>query len=388
MNFRTTLLLLSVITALSGCASIVRNLNPVNWFSSNSTVEKPAPLVNFKPAVTLKTNWQANVGPAQDIAFSPAIVLDVLYGANAKGQVVKLNAATGKTLWQVETSAPLSAGVGASIDNEYVGTVKGTVIAYTDGGKKRWTTQLSSEVLGVPKAAEGTVVVRTEDGRIYGLNADDGKQKWLYQRALPALFLRNQASLLVIKGAIFAGYPGGKLVALSLDTGNVGWEATVAQPRGASEIERISDVTSMPVIDDKEVCAVAYQGRIACFEISTGNLIWAKDVSSTAGLTMDNTNLYISDDKGTVVALDKTRGASVWKQDQLRGRHLTAPRRIGNYLAVGDVEGYVHILSLDDGHFVGRIATDGSPIISQPQEGSNSLIVQTKNGGIYSLSMQ
>lgn len=388
MNFRSTLLILSVVTSLSGCAGIVRNLNPVNWFSISSTAEKPAPLVNFKPSVTLKTNWQASIGSSQDIAFSPAIVLDALYSANAKGQLVKLNASTGKTLWQTEADAPLSAGVGASIDNEYVGTAKGTVIAFTDNGKKRWSTQLSSEVLGVPKAAEGTVVVRTEDGRIYGLNADDGKQKWMYQRVLPALILRSQASLLITKGAIFAGYPGGKLVALALDTGNVGWEVAVAQPRGASEIERVSDVTSMPVIDNKEVCAVAYQGRVACFEISTGNLIWAKDISSTAGLTMDDTNLYISDDKGTVVALDKTRGSSVWKQDQLRARHLTAPRRIGNYLAVGDVEGYVHILSVDDGHFVGRIATDGSAIISQPQERNNSLVVQTKNGGIYSLSMQ
>lgn len=388
MNFRLSVLLIALVTSLSGCAGITRNLNPVNWFGSSSTAEKPAKLVDFKPSVAVKTDWQASVGASQNIAFAPAIVLDAIYSASAKGQLVKLNPATGKTEWQTAAGTALSAGVGASIDSEYVGTPKGEVIAFDDNGKKRWTTQLSSEVLGVPKAAEGIVVVRTEDGRIYGLNADDGKQKWMYQRVLPALILRSQASLLITKGAIFAGYPGGKLVALSLDTGNVGWEVNVAQPRGASEIERVSDVTSMPVIDDQRVCAVAYQGRVACFEIRTGNLIWAKDISSTAGLTMDNNNLYISDDKGAVVALDKVTGASVWQQDQLRARRLTAPRRVGDYLAVGDLEGYVHVLSLDDGHFVGRAATDGSAIISQPQERNDNLIVQTAKGGVYTLTVR
>ena len=389
MNVRLNILLITLVTAsLSGCAGMTRNLNPMNWFGSKSTAEKPAQLVSFKPSVNIKNTWQASVGASQDIAFVPAIVLDAIYSADSKGQLTKLNALTGKTEWQIATGTPLSAGVGASIDTEYVGTAKGEVLAFDEAGKKRWATQLSSEVLGVPKAAEGLVVVRTEDGHIYGLNADDGKQKWMYQRVLPALILRSQASLLITKGAIFAGYPGGKLIALSLDTGNVGWEVNVAQPRGASEIERVSDVTSMPVIDDKEVCAAAYQGRVACFEIHTGNLIWAKDISSTAGLTMDDTNLYISDDQGNVVALDKTQGTSVWKQDQLHARRLSTPRRIGNYLAVGDLEGYVHLLALDDGHFVGRTATDGSAIISQPQERNDSLIVQTAKGGVYSLTVQ
>lgn len=388
MNFRLSILLLILATGMSGCAGMTRNLNPMNWFGSSSTAEKPAPLVSFKPALTVKTNWQTEVGASQDIAFSPAIVLDTLYAASAKGQLSKINASSGKLEWRIATGTPLTAGVGASIDSEYLGTGKGEVLAFDDKGKKRWSTQLSSQVLGVPKVAEGTVIVRTEDGRIYALNADDGKQKWMYQRILPALILRSQASLLVTKGAIFAGYPGGKLVALSLDTGNVGWEASVAQPRGASEIERVSDVTSMPVIDDKRICAVAYQGRVACFEISTGNLLWAKELSSTAGLTMDEANLYISDDKGSVVALDKMQGASVWKQDQLRARRLSTPRRIGNYLAVGDLQGFIHLLSLDDGHFVGRAATDGSAIISQPQDRNDNLIVQTAKGSIYSLSIQ
>ncbi len=388
MNIRLSILSIAVVAGLTGCAGVTKNMNPANWFSSSTPVEKPAALVDFKPSAVVKTNWHAGVGESKQIAFAPAIVIDSLYAANAKGQLTRLNPATGKTDWQVDTGTPLTAGVGASIDNEYVGTSRGDVIAYDDTGKKRWTTHLSSTVLGVPKAAEGIVVVRTEDGHIYGLSADDGVQKWMYQRVLPALILRSQASLLVTKGAIFAGFPGGKLVALALDTGNVGWEVNVAQPRGSSEIERVSDVTSMPVIDDKQVCAVAYQGRVACFEIRTGTLLWAKEISSTAGLAMDMDNIYVSDTKGNVVALDKTRGTSVWKQTQLQNRRLTAPRRIGNYLAVGDFEGYVHLMALDDGHMVARAATDGSAIISQPQDKSDNIVVQTAKGGIYALTVQ
>ncbi|NOT17553.1 MAG: outer membrane protein assembly factor BamB [Sulfuriferula sp.] len=389
MNIRLSILSLALISSLTGCAGMTKNLNPVNWFgSSTPSADKPAALIDFKPSTSIKTNWSASVGESKQIAFSPAVAINAVYATSAKGQISRLNPSTGKTEWQTDTNAPLTAGVGATADSEYVGTLKGEVIAFDDTGKKRWTTALSSTVLGVPKAAEGIVVVRTEDGHIYGLSADDGKQKWMYQRLLPALILRSQASLLITKGAIFAGYPGGKLVALSLDTGNVGWEASVAQPRGASEIERVSDVTSMPVIDDKQVCAVSYQGRVACFEIRTGNLLWAKEMSSTAGMTMDADNVYISDTKGNVVALEKTRGVSVWKQAQLQNRQLTAPARIGNYLAVGDYDGHVHLMALDDGHFVARTSTDGSAIISRPQDKNDNIVVQTAKGGIYALTVQ
>ncbi|MEQ1668776.1 MAG: PQQ-binding-like beta-propeller repeat protein, partial [Sulfuriferula sp.] len=220
MNTRLSLLTIALVASLSGCAGMTKNLNPVNWFgSSTPTGEKPTALIDFKPSATIKTSWQTSVGESNQIAFAPAITIDGLYAASAKGQLVRLNPATGKVEWQIETGLPLSAGVGANIDSEYVGTAKGDVIAFDDAGKKRWTTRLSSTVLGMPKVAEGIVIVRTEDGRIYGLNADDGKQKWMYQRVLPALMLRSQASLLVTKGAIFAGFPGGKLVALALDTG-------------------------------------------------------------------------------------------------------------------------------------------------------------------------
>lgn len=383
LNILPRISLFALVAALAGCSS----MNPMNWFGSSSTAEKPTPLVAFKPAVNLRTGWQAKVGAAHSYAFAPGLSADAIYAAGYDGQLAKLDPANGATLWRIATGGKLSAGVGVGDNLELVGTPKGQLLAFDGNGKPLWQEQLSSEVLGVPQVAEGIVVVRTADGHIYALDARDGKRKWMYERALPALSLRSQPGVLITRGGVFAGYAGGKLVALALDTGVVGWEASVAIPKGASEIERIADVTSTPVADDKQVCAAAYQGRVACFDLRTGNLNWARDLSSVAGLTMDDRNLYVTNDKGEVVALEKNRGVNLWTQDKLRARGTTAPHRVGNYLAVGDGQGYVHLLALDDGSFAGRSATDGSAIISRPQPRSGGVVVQTANGSVYALAL-
>lgn len=373
----------ALVAALAGCSS----MNPMNWFGSSSPAEKPTPLVEFKPTVNLKTGWQAKIEAAHGYAFAPGLSSDAIYVAGYDGQLAKLDAGNGATGWHIATGDKLSAGVGIGDDLELVGTPKGRLLAFDSNGKPRWQAQLSSEVLGVPQVAEGIVVARTADGHIYALDAKDGKRKWMYEHTLPPLTLRSQPGVMITRGAVFAGYAGGKLVALALDTGAVGWEASVAIPKGASEIERIADVTSTPVADDKQVCAAAYQGRVACFDLRSGNLNWAREMSSVAGITMDDNNLYVTNDKGEVVALEKTSGASLWTQDKLRARGTTAPQRVGAYLAVGDGQGYVHLLALDDGHFAGRSATDGSAIISRPQPRSGGLVVQTANGNVYALAL-
>jgi outer membrane protein assembly factor BamB len=376
-----------LVASLAGCSSLP-SVNPMNWFGSSAGTEKPAALTEFKPRVSVKTVWQAKVGAAQGYAFAPALNDKHIFATGHDGQLHQLDAATGVSNWQSNTSNKLSAGVAAGDDIEVVGTLKGQLLAFDGSGKALWKTQLSSEVLGVPQVASGMVIARTADGHIYALDAKDGSRKWMYERSLPALSLRSQAGLLVTRGGVFAGFAGGKLVALALDSGTLGWEANVAVPKGASEIERIADITSTPVADDTQVCATAYQGRVACFEQRTGNLLWSRDISSTAGLAIDDNNVYVTDTKDAVIALEKASGRSVWKQDTLRARHLTAPTRVGNYLAVGDLQGYVHLLALDDGSFAGRAATDGSPIISPAQARSGGLVVQTANGGVYALTLQ
>ena len=184
------------------------------------------------------------------------------------------------------------------------------------------------------------------------------------------------------------GTAGGKLVALDLTTGNLGWEANVATPKGATELERIADVTSLPLIDNNQACAVAYQGRIACFDLLRGTLNWSRDVSSLDGIAVDSRYVFVTDDKGAVLALDKTTGASAWKQDKLAQRRPGGPQMVGAYVAVVDVEGYVHLLDSGDGNLVGRVQTDGTPATAQPTKSGDGAVWQSTAGTVFSVSVR
>ena len=356
---------------------------------SSSPAVKPAELVPIQPKAALKILWQGSVGSAEKNVFYPAKSGSVVYAASAAGGVSSFDAARGTAMGRIEAGERVSGGVGAGSDLVLLGTPKGEVLAFDRGGKALWKAQVSGEVLAPPEAQAGIVVARAGDGRVYGLDAASGKQRWVYQRSTPALSVRTHAGLVIDRGAVFVGFPGGRLVGIALSNGSIGWEAVVALPRGTTELERVADITSAPVLDGQRVCAVAYQGRVACFDAARGTLIWARDVSSIAGLGVDERNIYVTDDKNAVLALDKSNGASLWRQDKLAGRNVSAPLAVGRNVVVGDFEGYVHLLSREDGSFVARMATDGSSINAPPVAlDSTSFLVQTRNGGVYAISVQ
>ncbi len=383
------LLVLATLFQLAGCSSMGEKVSTgFGLWGGKEAGEKPAMLVEFKPTAELKSSWQEHVGGAGDTVLFPAVVSDSIYAAGLDGKITLFSAETGKQQWSIDSGRKISGGVGADSSLVAVGTVKGEVLAFDTKGQPLWQAHLSSEILSPPQVANDIVVVRTGDGQIFGLDARDGKRKWVYQHAMPTLVLRSHAGVVVARGAVFAGFAGGKLVALDLATGNMGWEATVALPRGATELERVTDVSSLPVVDDRMICATAYQGRTACFDIASGNLLWARDISSFAGLAMDDRNVYVSDTRGAIHALDKNSGATLWKQDKLLARQATAPLTLGRYIAVADVQGYVHLLAREDGSFAARIATDGSQISAPPVALNRGFLVQTRNGGLYALTVQ
>ncbi len=175
---------------------------------------------------------------------------------------------------------------------------------------------------------------------------------------------------------------------MALNNGGVRWEAAVALPRGATELERVADVVGLPWVSEREVCAVAYQGRLACFDAANGQPLWSRAISSVSGLGADSRYVFVSDDRGAVHALDRTNGTSFWKQDRLARRHLTAPLPLGREIALGDAEGYVHLLSRDSGEFIGRATTDGSPIIAPLAQMAGGFLVQTRGANLYAIAVQ
>lgn len=373
---------------MSGLRWAVAGLLLLMAVGCGSKGPKPAPLVEFKPSVDARVDWQARVGEAGPYIFTPALLGDSVYAASNKGDLVRLDAATGKVRWRVDTRAPLSGGVGAGENLVLVGSAKGVVMAYDLEGKALWQSTVSSEVLSAPQAAGEFVVVRSGDNRIFGLDARDGSRRWEYQTVTPPLTLRANPGVTIVDNFVVAGMPAGKLVVLSLANGGVVWETVVASPKGDNELERISDIAGPPLIEHNRVCAVSYQGRAACYETEKGSQLWARPASSARRLAVDDSRVYIADEVGSVLALDKNTGTSAWKQDKLSYRGLSSPLAYKSHVVVGDFEGHVHFLKSEDGSFAARVATDGSGIIAAPSPLGDRVLVQTRDGGLYAISLR
>lgn len=377
--------------ALAGCSGLSA-LNPMNWWGGDSAGPQPSPLPDIKPSLAIEPLWRAGVGAAGTYLFVPALVGETVYAAAADGTLAAFDARKGTQLWRVQANrAGLSAGVAASADLVVVATAKGEVLAFDPTGREKWKALVSSEVLAPPLIADGVVYARTSDNRVHAFAAADGRRRWLYQRAAPALVLRNYSGMVAESGMLYAGFPGGKLVALSTANGTVRWEGTVALPKGATELERIADVTGPPVMADRLVCSVAFQGRAACFDPANGTPAWSRDASSQSGMTVDGRFAFISDDRSAVIGLASATGTSLWKQDRLLNRGISAPLSIGRAVMVGDYQGFVHALSREDGSFIGRVATDGAwiaaPALRIPLVPGEGFVVQTRAGGLFAFKV-
>ncbi|GAB4171700.1 MAG: outer membrane protein assembly factor BamB [Rhodocyclaceae bacterium] len=366
--------------ALAGCSA----LDAINPFSS-APKEKMAELEPIAGARTLAVRWQGAVGAAGGYVFSPAVVGSSVFAAAADGTLVRYD--EGRERWRVRAGRALSGGVGSDGKLVVVGTPKGEVLAFDADGKPLWSARVSSEVLGAPALGGDMVIVRSGDNRIFALDAADGKRRWVYQRETPPLTLRSAVGVSLAGDVVLAGFPGGRLVALSMANGAPRWEAAVSLPRGATELERVADIASPPVAGEGQVCAAAFQGKAACFDASKGTLLWSRELSSVAGMDADARQIYVTDERSVVHALDRGSGASLWRNDRLRLRGVTRPLAIGGDVAVADVTGHVHLLSAVDGALTARLPTDGSAIVAAPAALEGGMLVQTTGGRLYAIAL-
>jgi outer membrane protein assembly factor BamB len=380
--------IVGVSLALSGCSTVDSMTSTVGgWFGSGPAKVKPAELVEFKPTANLAEAWKVDTGDIGSYLFSPQAEGDSVVAAGGSW-MTRIAASTGSQVWHVDTGVMLSAGAGVGQGLALAGGSEGELLALDmSNGQLRWKAALSSEVTGQPLALADTVVARTGDGHVHGVALADGSRKWLYTRNLPSLSLRGSGGMVVRDDVLYAGFPGGKLVALNPANGAQFWEATVALPHGASELERVADIMGNPVVDERQVCAVAYQGRVACFDRRSGSLLWSRDTSSNSGLAMDEVNLYVTDDKDAVTAYDKNSGRAGWRQDKLAHRLVTAPLALGKWVVVADGEGYVHVLSADDGSFVARAQVD-SGVRTAPVDIGPGFAVETAKGSVVAFRLK
>ncbi|NUU02856.1 outer membrane protein assembly factor BamB [Herbaspirillum robiniae] len=369
---------------LAAAAAIV-TLSGCSWFSSKKDPNPPAPLVEFAQKLRVQTAWSVSVGKAGNFTFTPAYAAGSVFAAANDGTVMRINAQNGQTVWRIRTDTPLTAGVGTDGSTVVVVGEKGKIQAFDASGKPTWNAQAPSEVLSSPAVGEGLVVIRSIDNRVTAYDADNGSQRWMVQRNVPSLTLRNAPGIVVGSQTAFVALPGGRLSALALNNGGPRWEVPVGDPRGTTELERISDVSGVPALGSRDICAVAYQGRIGCFDLLNGNVRWIKEFSSDVGVTLDDSYVYAADFGGVVTEFARDTGAAVWRNDKLKNRMLSSPISAGRAVAVGDYQGYIHFLSREDGSFVARLSSDGSPIQAPPVSAGQSVVFQTKSGTVVSV---
>jgi outer membrane protein assembly factor BamB len=355
--------------------------------SKEKNVEPPAELVNFKASATIDRVWSVGTGGGDDhmrLALAPVVEGEVAYLAGADGDVLAVKATTGRTIWKVDVKLPLSAGPGVGGGLVLVGSPNGDLVALDAAtGAERWRTTLGGEILARPVADASMVVVHTVDGTVHGVKAADGAEAWTYEQSVPRLSLRGTASPVIAGDATICAFDNGKVASLGLADGDLLWSATVATPRGRTELERLVDIDSAVQVAGDDVFVVGYQGRAAMLARSSGQIWWARDASSYRGLALDDSSLFVSTAEGAVLSLSRRDGTEQWRQDGLRLRGLTAPAIDGSSLVVGDFDGYVHWLDRDTGEMVARSSAGGDRITNAPVAANGMVFVQSDGGTVY-----
>lgn len=393
------LLALSSLVVVAGCHN-----------KKKDNVEPPTPLAkDFTPTAKVSELWTARVGDGagdSGVRMRPTVVAGVLYAASTDGEVAAFDATSGKTIWSTKSSthgwfgwgdkkrkdALYAGGPAVSGDLLAVGTLDGHVYGMNSkNGSQRWQADLKSEVITAPVIVGDLVLVRTQDGRVYGLDAATGDRRWVYDQGnVPLLSVRGNGPLLAANGVVFFGSDDGKLVALRQDTGDKLWEQRLSSGEGRTDIERLNDADGAVVLDGTTLYSAAYHGSLEAIDGPSGRPLWNREFSSFGSPDVAGNAVYAVNDESQVWAFDKTGGADQWKNDALKYRWLTSPAVQGNYVVVGDIEGYVHWLQTGDGALAARERLSKKAIRAQPVVVGDIVYVEDIKGhiGAYRLSMR
>ena len=385
------LTLLFVFSSLSACANF--SWNPLNWFGGDEEVNPPVELETIQAEVSLQTEWSVSIGNGQGSNYTeitPVIDGDVIFAASEDGDIAAIGASSGDIHWLTRLRTVITGGVGAGSGLVMVGTQQAEIVVLDQiTGDELWRTSVSSEVLSPPQTNGDVVVAQTVDGKLLALDIEDGNQRWIYETNLPALTLRGTSRPVITStGAVIAGFSNGTLVAVSAADGIWRWEERVAVPEGQYDIDRVIDVDGDLLLDGNRILASSYQGNLMAFDVASGRIVWGMEASSYHGLDRGFGNIYYCSDRSHIVAVRDNSNDIVWENENLAYRAITAPTAINNYVAVGDFEGYLHLLSQIDGRIVGRTRIDNDGVRSNLLVKDGWLYAYGNSGRLTALSLR
>src|ERR1700733_15359353 len=356
--------------------------------SKDKDVEPPAALLKFKGTLPVKKLWGDNVGGGKKqvklrLGLGPAVADGVVFAASHKGEVLAVTLETGKQVWVKKLKQPLSAGPAAGSGMVILGSSKGTVIALdAANGKERWRVRVNSELLSAPAISDKVVVMRSVDGRLHCFDTATGKELWSVEQQVPRLSLRGTAIPVIAKEIAVSGFDNGKVMAVSLTTGDTVWDTALASPHGRTELDRLVDVDSAVSIVGDNVFATGFQGRTAMLALDSGQIWWAHDMSSYRGLAVDAENLFVTQSDGIVVALRQRDGSELWRNDKLKRRGLSVPAVTSTAIAVADFQGYLHWLDKATGELVARERVAKFRVSTPPVAVQDTVVVLTDSGSL------
>ena len=379
-------------SVLTGCAS------------NDEEAIKVAPLPQIDKQVDVQINWQRSVGDGFGEFFSklePLEAYDKVFAADRDGVVMALNKANGEVLWQVRLgdnpgsffakgdSARLSGGISNGYDKIYLGSENGVLyVLNPEDGELLWSKKVGNELMAKPLLAGNRVIMTTGAGKLLALDAETGEEGWTYQFDVPPLSLRGNSAAIETQGAAIVGLPSGKVGAVLVDNGNVIWESPVTTSTGKNELARVVDVDATPIALGDTVYAVSYNGNVAALELRSGRVLWKRSYSAFQSMSIDGFNLYLTTSDSHVFGIDRRSGLELWSQTSLENRNLTAPVVFDGYVAVADMEGYLHLIDGENGTLVGQQELDSSGYLSRPQSKDKTLYMLSRGGLLSSLSLK
>jgi outer membrane protein assembly factor BamB len=387
--------LLFLLLGLSGCSGLDLVKDSIsgisNYFSGGEdNSDPPSPLVDYAPEIQIDVAWKESTGVGTDeqsVKLGPAVGFGKVLAADREGLVNCRDLASGRLIWEAETDIAFSGGPGLSASTVVLGSSDAEVVALNlENGEIKWKSAVSSEVLSLPVIAKGIVLVRTTDGAITALDEKTGSQLWHYEHNVPPLSIRGTSAPIIVDDNVIDGYDNGKVLALQLDNGKFVWEAGIAIPKGRSEVDRLVDLDADPTEAGGVVFIAGYRGGIGAISAVDGDILWRnEDISSYSGLSHDFRNLYLADAESHVMQIDQRTGRPLWKQKELQYRKLTAPVIYQNYVVVGDLQGYVHWLSSNDGKQLGRVQITEAAIEARPVIVDDTVYIYAKDGTLAAL---